>query len=122
MHAPSSTLNTNVLELSHWAIANMNGGEYNGKKILSSNTHSMMFTPTATANAERQTTIGLSWFLYPYKNLKICEHGGSDLGYKSVLTLIPEKNLSIIILCNYEEIHLLEVKRNVIDIMLSHDD
>ncbi len=39
MHAPSSTLNTNVLELSHWAIANLYDGDYKGKQILTKATH-----------------------------------------------------------------------------------
>lgn len=35
MHAPSSTLNTNVVDLSHWIIANLNQGIYKNSRILS---------------------------------------------------------------------------------------
>ncbi len=119
MHAPSSTLNSNVLELAHWAIANMYNGEYNGKKILSSATHTMMMTPTFVVNSDRKTSIGLSWFMYTYKGLINYEHGGSDLGYKSMLTLIPEKKLGIIILSNLDEIRMYDTRNKIRDILLS---
>ena len=119
MHAPSSTLNSNVLELSHWAIANMYHGEYNGKKILSSATHTIMMTPTFVVNNDRKTSIGLSWFMYSYRGLMNYEHGGSDLGYKSMLTLIPEKKIGIIILCNLDEIRMYDTRNRIRDILLS---
>jgi CubicO group peptidase (beta-lactamase class C family) len=119
MHAPSSTLNTNVLELSHWAIANMNNGNYKGRHILSPGTHLMMMTPTFTTNKERKISIGLSWFMYPYQGTTNFEHGGSDLGYRSLLTMIPEKKIGIIILCNLEEIRIYDTRNKIRDILLS---
>jgi CubicO group peptidase (beta-lactamase class C family) len=122
MHAPSSTLNTNVLELSHWAIANMNEGKYKAARILSAATHSMMMTPTFTTSKERKRSIGLSWFMYPYRGMMNYEHGGRDLGYKSMLTLSPEKEIGIIILCNIEAIHMDNTRNKVMDILLAKYD
>jgi CubicO group peptidase (beta-lactamase class C family) len=119
MHAPSSTLNTNVLEMSHWAIANMNRGQYKDKKILNPETHMTMMTPTFTINNERKISMGLSWFMYPYQGSMTYEHGGSDLGYRSLLTLMPEKELGIIILCNLEEIRMYDTRNRIRDIILS---
>jgi CubicO group peptidase (beta-lactamase class C family) len=119
MHAPSSTLNTNVMELSHWAIANMNGGKYRDYQIISPETHLLMMTPTFIINNEHKISIGLSWFMYPYQGITNYEHGGSDLGYKSLLTLIPEKNLSLIILSNLEEIRMYDARNKIRDILLS---
>ncbi len=119
MHAPSSTLNTNVLEMSHWAIANMNGGKYKGFQILSPATHSMMMAPTFTINKERKTSIGLSWFIYSYKGATNFEHGGSDDGYRSLLTLIPEKKIGIIILSNIETIRMYDTRNKIRDILLA---
>jgi CubicO group peptidase (beta-lactamase class C family) len=122
MHAPSSTLNTNVLEMSHWTIANMNGGKYKAIQILSPAMHSLMMTPTFTINKERKTSIGLSWFIYSYKGTSNYEHGGSDDGYKSLLTLIPEKQIGIIILCNLEEIRMYDTRNKIRDILLAKYD
>jgi CubicO group peptidase (beta-lactamase class C family) len=119
MHAPSSTLNTNVLELAHWAIANMNGGRFRGKQILSPPSHLMMMTPTFIINSEFKRSMGLSWFMYPYQGITNYEHGGSDLGYRSLLTLIPEKNLGIILMSNLEETRIYDVRNKIRDILLS---
>jgi CubicO group peptidase (beta-lactamase class C family) len=118
MHAPSSTLNTNVLELSHWAIANMNSGNYRGRKILSPENHLRMMTPTFIINREHSRSMGLSWFMYPYRGVTNYEHGGSDLGYRSLLTLIPEKKLSIILLCNLEEMKMYDARNKIRDLLL----
>lgn len=119
MHAPSSTLNTNVLEMTHWLIANMNSGKYKDTRILSHDTLQMMMTPTIIINNDRDIAMGLSWFIYPYKGLINYEHGGSDLGYKSIMTLIPEIKIGIIILCNLEEIRMYDTRNKVRDILLT---
>lgn len=119
MHAPSSTLNSNVLEMSHWAIANMNGLKYKGVQILTPAMHSMMMTPTFTINKERKISIGLSWFIYSYKGATNFEHGGSDDGYRSLLTLIPEKKVGIIILSNIETIRMYDTRNKIRDILLA---
>ena len=119
MHAPSSTLNTNVLEMSHWAIANMYNGEYKNTQILSPETHLMMMTPTFIRNKDQNISIGLSWFMYPYKGMTNYEHGGSDDGYRSLLTLIPEKKTGIIILSNIETIRMYDTRNKIRDILLA---
>jgi CubicO group peptidase (beta-lactamase class C family) len=118
MHAPSSTLNTNVEELSHWAIANNHGGIYKGKQVIAPHTYKAMTTPTFTINKENNRAIGLSWFIYPYKNEINLEHGGSDDGYRSILTLIPEKKLGIIVLCNLDRFNVNVVRDKIRDVVL----
>ncbi|HEY0742148.1 MAG TPA: serine hydrolase domain-containing protein, partial [Chryseosolibacter sp.] len=46
MHGPSSTLNSNVLEMTHYAFAHLNRGEYNGKRILSDSIYNRWWTNT----------------------------------------------------------------------------
>jgi hypothetical protein len=57
--------------------------------------------------------------MYPYQGITNYEHGGSDLGYRSLLTLIPEKHLGIIILSNLEEIRMYDARNKIRDILLS---
>jgi CubicO group peptidase (beta-lactamase class C family) len=119
MHAPSSTLNTNVLEMAHWAIANMYNGRYKDSRILLPETHLMMMTPTFISNKDEHISIGLSWFMYPYKGMTNYEHGGSDDGYRSVLTLIPEKKIGIIILSNIQTIRMYDTRNKIRDMLLA---
>ncbi|MBC7937262.1 MAG: beta-lactamase family protein [Rhizobacter sp.] len=119
MHAPSSTLNTNVLEMSHWAIANMYNGKYKNTQILLPETHLMMMTPTFITNKDHNISMGLSWFMYLYKGMTNYEHGGSDDGYRSLLTLIPEKKIGIVLLCNLEHIRMYDTRNKIRDILLA---
>ena len=119
MHAPSSTLNSSVLELAHWAIANLYYGKYKGKQIFEPVTYTLMTTPSFTIDSEKKIAIGLSWFISPYQELTIYEHAGGDVGYKSYLTLVPDKKIGIVLLSNYDEIPMRDVKNKVLDILLS---
>lgn len=120
MHAPSSTLNSNVLELSHWAIANIYEGTYNGNEILKSTTHEMMTTPTFKMDRDNMS-IGLGWRTYFYRGYKIVEHAGAYLGFKSWVTLIPEKKVGLILLCNTEEIDMYVTRNTIRELLLSID-
>ena len=64
-------------------------------------------------------SVGLSWFIYPNHGLTNYEHGGSDLSYKSMLTLIPEKKIGLITLSNTNEIEIQDVRNKIREILLS---
>ena len=118
MHAPSSTLNTSADELAHWAIANLNDGKYKDKSILKPVTLQQMMTPTFLTNRDRNVSIGLCWFSYPYRGSTNIEHGGGDLGYRTMLTLIPDKKLGIVLLCNHEDVRIYDMRNKIRDILL----
>lgn len=118
MHAPSSTMNTNVEELAHWAIMNLHNGSYRGRQIIRPATHRQMMAPTFLTNKERNVSVGLSWFSYPYRGSTNIEHGGSDTGYRTMLTLIPDKQLGIVLLCNHEDVKIFNMRNRIRDLLL----
>jgi CubicO group peptidase (beta-lactamase class C family) len=118
LHAPSSTLNTSAEELAHWMIVNLNDGQYNGKSILQPVTLKQMMTPTFLSNKDRNVSIGLSWFSYSYRGSTNLEHGGSDLGYRTMLSLIPDEKLGILILCNHNDVKIYDMRNWIRDILL----
>ena len=118
MHAPSSTLNTSAEELAHWAIANLYDGKYHDKTILQAATLKQMMTPTFLVNKDRNVSVGLCWFSYPYRGSTNVEHGGGDLGYRTMLTLIPGQKLGIVLLCNHEDVRIFDIRNRIRDILL----
>ena len=118
-HAPSSCLNANVIELSNWAIANMNLGEFDGKRILNESSYKLLFEPQVSAN--RNQFIGLSWFIDQYQNMKTISHGGGDLGFRSYILMIPEKSLAVIIASNYSLTPTGDMAYGAMDIMLGFE-
>lgn len=97
-HAPSSTLNSNVLEITHWIQANLNRGLYKGTRILSEKTHKQSWEASAYVDEYRK--MGLSWFLETYKGTKRVSHDGWDIGFRSHLSMIPDRKLGFIITSN----------------------
>ncbi len=99
-HAPSSTLTSNVFDISCWGAANLNKGELEGVRILDSSTYDIMWNPVANINEREQ--IGLSWFLKSYRGYRFMGHEGTDIGFRASFGLIPEKNLSVIVCANIQ--------------------
>lgn len=118
-HAPSSTLTSNVLELSHWAIANMYEGRYKNRQIITPSTFRAMTSPTVTVDPAQGLSVGLCWFIYPYKGYINYVHEGGDIGYRSILSLIPEKKLGVVILSNTDHIDIQQVYFKVVDMLLA---
>jgi len=118
-HAPSSTLNSSVVELSNWAIANLNQGELNGVRILKEESYDLLWAPSAEVDDTHQ--VGLSWFIGKHRGLQTFSHGGSDTGYKSAFVLVPEKNLGVIISANYDFTPMGEIRDAVLDIALGYE-
>lgn len=98
-HAPSSTLHSNVEEMCNWIIAHCNRGEFKGRRILSEDSHKEMWKPHAKVPGKGR--MGLGWFLAesPYGTRVL--HGGRDVGFRSHVTILPEKDGGLVILINY---------------------
>lgn len=121
MHAPSSTLNTNVIDLSHWLIANLNQGVYKTERILSEASVAQMQTATFSIDSASGRAMGLSWFIYPYRGVTLIHHDGADDGYVSTLYLIPSRQIGFVILFNSDEVDSYHIKNRVLDLLLASD-
>jgi CubicO group peptidase (beta-lactamase class C family) len=104
-HGPSSCLYSNVVDMSRWAIANMNSGELEGRRILDASSHELLWTPAIeevrVSGDNRPVHIGLSWFLSEKAGNQIVSHGGQDTGYRVNFVMYPDVGGAIIVLSNY---------------------
>jgi CubicO group peptidase (beta-lactamase class C family) len=114
MHSPSSTLYSNVLDMSRWAMANLNRGELDGKRILKSSTYNLMWKPAG----EQWQQIGISWFLRKYKDYPTVTHSGGDTGFVSNLVLIPEKGIAVVMMSNFDRAPLGVLTQAALDVAL----
>lgn len=100
-HAPSSTLHSSIVEMSHWAIANLNRGEIQGKRILQPESYEQLWHRfVETGDETWQEAIGLSWFFGTYRNQQTISHSGSDPGFGTEFILLPAQNAAVIVLAN----------------------
>jgi CubicO group peptidase (beta-lactamase class C family) len=102
-HGPSSCLYSNVVDMSRWAIANMNRGELEGTRILDASSYELLWTPAVEAGVSdgQPRYIGLSWFLSEYGGYQTVSHGGRDTGYQTNLVMVPDAGVAVVVLSNY---------------------
>ena len=119
MHAPSSTLNSNVVEMSHYALAHLNRGEYKGNRILSDSSYNLLWTNSV--NLEGKAKVGISWFIEDRHGVKMVSHSGGDTGFRSYFLLVPEKNIAVMMVSNYEAFRPIDFAYGVLDIILGEE-
>ena len=116
-HAPSSTLNSSVAEMTRWMLVNLNRGELDGRRILSEESYDLLWTSTTDHD------IGLSWFLYEDAENREVAHGGSDLGFRSYIVLLPDDGIGIVLASNWQlNDPDSEIAYDIVDIILPLED
>jgi CubicO group peptidase (beta-lactamase class C family) len=102
-HGPSSTLYSNVVDMSRWAMANMNRGELEGRRILDASSYELLWAPAVEAGVRdgRPVHVGLSWFLSDSAGHPTVSHGGRDTGYQTNLVMVPDAGVAVVVLSNY---------------------
>jgi len=118
-HAPSSTLNSSVVEMTRWAWANLNHGELDGARILEKKSYEMMWGPSAKVS--ETVDVGLSWFLEERDGTRVVSHSGGDTGYSSYCALLLDEDVAVILASNYDRTPMSGIRNGIIDIVLGRE-
>jgi len=128
MHGPSSTLHSSALEMCHWAITNLNRGQFRGEQILAPSSYGILWKPWAGIGRREQRTalaqihsVGLSWFLGEYRGEKMVEHGGGDTGFNTYFVVLPDKQAAVVVLCNLIPAPVEAIAHSALDILLGYE-
>ena len=113
MHSPSSNLHSNVMDMSRWAMANMNRGMLDGKRILKEATYAEMWKPVKLPDA--QSPAGISWFVGKHRQDMMISHSGGDTGYVTDLAMLPEKRIAVVWMANCDWINGGQITRAALD-------
>jgi CubicO group peptidase (beta-lactamase class C family) len=114
MHAPSSTLHSNLLDMSRWALANLRRGELDGKRILKASSYDVMWKPTG----DPKRPVAISWFLGELGGHRTVAHGGGDVGYRSSVLLLPDDGIGVVMMLNSEVQAAPEIAKVAHDVVL----
>lgn len=114
MHAPSSTMISNVHDMARWAIANLNRGQIDGNRILQASSYDTLWQP----RSEKFPGIGLSWFLSKHNGFRTVSHGGGDRGFSSNFVMVPERNLAVLMVSNTDKSPVQKLTKLALDIAL----
>jgi CubicO group peptidase (beta-lactamase class C family) len=123
-HAPSSTLYSNIEDMSRWAMANLSRGELDSKRILKASTYDLLWKPSADVGGGGKTRIGISWFLQDIPGHRIVMHSGGDTGFNSFLILAPDDSIAVVAMSNYSprsDCHVCDIAGTAMKLMLGLD-
>lgn len=93
MHAPSSTLTSNVSDLLKWGKANIK------RQVLSSETYDTIWKKYATVPNNGEG-MGLGWFMREQEGYTLVGHEGTDDGFRASFWICEELQMVIVVLCN----------------------
>jgi CubicO group peptidase (beta-lactamase class C family) len=101
--------------MTNWVFVNLNGGRWNGQRILDEASCELMRTPVVQVGP--RTQVGLSWFLGEYQGRPIIAHAGGDLGYRSYFTLVPAEDVGVVLASNYTQTPTAALRNGILDIL-----
>lgn len=102
---PYGFLAASVEDLSHYAIAQLNGGRYGDARILSAESTTRMQAGTADTG---HGTYGLGWRNSTLDGIgaRVVWHAGATPDYFTHIVLIPESNLAVVLMTNVYGLHM----------------
>ena len=118
-HAPSSTLQSNVSDMARWALANLNRGELDGRRVLAAASYDELWRPRARIRRDRE--MGLAWILGDHRGIPFRAHGGRDPGFASAFVLFPDRGVAVIVLSNCDRAPVVPLRQGITDIVFGHD-
>jgi CubicO group peptidase (beta-lactamase class C family) len=105
--AAAGAIISNIEDMSHWLIALMNNGQYNGKQVLPAKVLQATLEPAiALPNATGQTrgwweilnqAYGMGRWTASYRGRLITFHGGDLPGFHSQISFMPNERIGVIV-------------------------
>ena len=105
--APAGAIISNIDELSHWLIALMNDGKYNGKQVLPPNVLKATMQPAIGLPNALGEALGYWELLNPdygmgrqiaaYRGRLLTFHGGDLPGFHSQVSFLPNDKIGVIV-------------------------
>ena len=102
---PSGDLISNAEEMTHYLIAQLNDGRYNGAALLSTQGIATLHQP-AVREAESEKFYGMGWEVRPMNDLTVVRHDGTSANYYADMVLDPTGRWGIVILLNLNSFNL----------------
>lgn len=110
IHAPSSTLTSNLYDVSKWGIAHLK------QKLLKPDTYKMVWQPFAEVPNNKEE-ICLSWFSREQNGFRLYGHEGADVGFRSSFWICPEMDLFTLVCSNLSNAPLKKISKQVFDLV-----
>lgn len=110
---PAGSINSCIEDMSKWVQLHLNGGEFEGKRIISKANLDEMHAPNmvitgsffkdlAGYNEIINSSYGLGWFVETYRGMKSVHHGGHIDGFTAQVAFLPNEEIGVVALTNID--------------------
>ncbi|MCP3903404.1 MAG: serine hydrolase [Planctomycetes bacterium] len=110
--APAGAINSNVRDMARWVRFQLGRGEFDGRRLLSSEQHEETWTRHSTIGGG--VDYGLGWMLRDWNGQPVIEHAGGIDGFTAEVALLPEENLGYVLLMNLIAAPLQDESREIV--------
>jgi CubicO group peptidase (beta-lactamase class C family) len=116
---PAGTMYSSVNEMARFAVAFLNEGILDGKRVLSPSIIAKMQKPISKQlSAADDTSYGYGLFMNHHRGVRQVWHEGSMTGYVGSMLMVPEHHFGVIILCNGNGVLLDKTQEKAMELML----
>jgi CubicO group peptidase (beta-lactamase class C family) len=98
---PAGFLISSAEDMTHYLIAQLDGGRYEGTSVLSPDGIAELHRP-AVQTAKADTSYGMGWFVGPVNDIPAIYHQGETMNFHSNAVLIPQSRNGVVLLMNAE--------------------
>jgi CubicO group peptidase (beta-lactamase class C family) len=124
--APAASISSSVSDMSHWVIAQLDSGRYNGQQVIPWQAIRKTRYPRSIVrraghpfNTTHFALYGFGWDLRDYEGREMISHTGGVDGFVTSVTLLPEEKLGVVVFTNTDANGLYEaLKWEIIDAYL----
>jgi CubicO group peptidase (beta-lactamase class C family) len=110
--APAGAINSNVREMGQWLRLLLNGGTFEGKRLISEASFKEFWTKRITIGGP--VGYGYGWMLRSWNGHPVMEHGGNIDGFNAQVALMPDQKLGLVLLTNVSASPLGTTAMNVV--------
>ncbi len=104
--APAGALNSCASDMARWLLAQLTGGQLDGKSVISADTVARQHAPHIVLPddqafpASTRHAYGLGWLIGRYRDHGLLEHGGGIDGFQTEAMLLPGQGMGVAVLTN----------------------
>lgn len=103
-YLPAGFVSASVEDMSHYAVAQLNGGRYGNAKVLSEKGIAQLHHPAIPVGAVyaglKDTYYGMGWVIGPINDTPAIWHNGDTGRFHAILIMAPERGTGIVLLAN----------------------
>jgi hypothetical protein len=101
-HLPAGFINSSAEDVTHYLIAQLNEGRYEGTQVLSPPGIAEMHKPAVQTGIPvgSRTAYGMGWFVGESNGVPTVSHGGDPASFHADLVMVPEGKWGVVVLTN----------------------